>query len=147
MRALGMKQPVFGSSRLCYSRLIESAGTAAEGLVTTAAMDPTRTDTKWLEFREVYQARFNEEPDAYAAYAYDGMNLFLNAVAKGGLNRGKIMDALREQQGHDYDGVAGPEHFDHTLNNIEPPSLARVEHGKFVYSPSKVHAASAGGEK
>jgi branched-chain amino acid transport system substrate-binding protein len=147
MRALGMKQPVFGSSRLCYSRLIESAEAAAEGLVTTAAMDPTRTDAKWLEFREAYRVRFNEEPDAYAAYAYDGMNLFLDAVAKAGLNRGKIMDALREQQGHDYDGVAGREHFDHTFNNIEPPALAHVEGGKFVYVPSKVHTASAGGEK
>ena len=44
MRAMGMKQPVFGPSRLCYPQIIEAAGPAAEGLVTTSAIDPTRTD-------------------------------------------------------------------------------------------------------
>ena len=144
MRAQGMKQPVFGSSRLCYPQLIESAGAAAEGLVTTVAMDPTRTDARWLDFQKAYSAKFNTQPDAYAAYAYDGMNLLIAAIENAGLNRGKIMDVLRDHQGHDFDGVAGHAHFDHTLNNIAPPALARVEGGKFVYVPAYARTATAG---
>jgi branched-chain amino acid transport system substrate-binding protein len=144
MRATGMKQPVFGASRLCYPQLIESAGAAAEGLLTTAALDPERTEAKWIEFQEAYRKKFSAEPDAYAAYAYDGMNLLIAAVDKAGLNRGRIMDALREHQGHEYEGVAGRARFDYTLNNVEPPVLARVEGGKFVYSPVKAQSASAG---
>ena len=63
MRAMGMKQPVFGPSRLCYPQIIEAAGPAAEGLVTTSAIDPARTDTAWLQFQKSYRARFHEEPD------------------------------------------------------------------------------------
>src|SRR5271166_4359024 len=137
MRAMGMKQPVFGPSRLCYAQIIESAGAAAEGLVTTSAMDPTRNDPRWQQFQRNYQAKFHAEPDAYAAYAYDGMNLLIAAVEKAGLNRGKIMDALRDHQMQDYEGVAGREEFDHTLNNIAPITMARVEGGKFVYTPPK----------
>jgi branched-chain amino acid transport system substrate-binding protein len=137
MRAIGMKQPVFGSSRMCYPQLIEAAGAAAEGLVTSAALDPGRNDSKWMQFVKDYRAKYNEEPDAYAAYGYDGMNILIGAVAKAGLNRGKIMDAFREYQGHEYDGVAGHAQFDHTLNNIAPPTMARVEGGKFVYRPVK----------
>lgn len=137
MRATGMKQPVFGPSRLCYPQLIDAAGPAAEGLVTTAPLDPTRTDAKWLTFRKDYLAKFGEEPDGYAAYAYDGMNLLISAIEKAGLNRGKIMDVLRDEQGHEYQGVAGRARFDHTLNNIAPIALATVEGGKFVYSPAK----------
>ncbi len=137
MRAMGMKQPVFGPSRLCYEQIIEAAGPDAEGLVTTSAMDPTRTDPRWLQFQEDYRAKFQSDPDAYAAYAYDGMNIFIAAVEKAGLNRGKIMDALRDHQGHTYDGVAGRAQFDHTLNNIAPIPMARVENGQFVYSPAK----------
>ncbi len=137
MRAMGMKQPVFGPSRLCYAQIIESAGAAAEGLVTTSAMDPTRNDPRWQQFQRDYQAKFHAEPDAYAAYAYDGMNLLIAAVEKAGLNRGKIMDALRDHQMQDYEGVAGREEFDHTLNNIAPITMARVEGGKFVYTPPK----------
>jgi branched-chain amino acid transport system substrate-binding protein len=147
MRALGMKQPVFGPSRLCYSQIIQSAGRAAEGLVTTAAIDPTRNDSRWLQFQKDYRAQYQEEPDAYAAYAFDAINLLIGAVEKAGLNRGKIMDALRDHQGHDYEGVAGRLEFDHTLNNIAPPTMARVDGGKFVYSPAKIHAlAAANGE-
>ena len=145
MREMGMKQPVFGPSRLCYRQIIELAGQDAEGLTTTAALDPTRSDAKWREFRQEFRAKFNEEPDAYAAYGYDGMNILVGAVAKAGLSRGKIMDALRDYQGHEYEGVAGRAQFDHTLNNIGPITLARVERGKFIYSPAR--AQTAGGAK
>lgn len=147
MRAMGMKQPVFGPSRLCYAQIIEAAGPAAEGLVTTAAIDPTRADAPWREFQKNYREMFHEEPDGYAAYAYDGMNLLLAAVGKAGLNRGKIMDALRDYQGQVVEGVAGRARFDHTLNNIEPPTMARVEDGKFEYSPPAAANEVASGEK
>src|SRR5271157_3709756 len=62
MRSMGMKQPVFGSSRMAYPALLEIAGSAAEGVVTTSPLDPTRTDAQWLEFRKKYQAEFKEEP-------------------------------------------------------------------------------------
>jgi len=146
MREMGMKQPVFGPSRLCYKQIIEVAGPAAEGLVTTAAIDPTRTDTKWQEFRKDFKAKYNEEPDAYAAYGYDGMNLLIGAVTTAGLNRGRVMDVFRDYQGHEYEGVAGRAQFDHTLNNIAPLTMARVEGGKFVYSPAKARATAASKE-
>lgn len=143
MREMGMKQPVFGSSRMAYPALLEIAGSAAEGVVTTSPLDPTRTDARWQEFRKKYQAKFNEEPDAYAAYAYDGMNILIGAVEKHGLNRGKIMDGLREYYGKPYDGVAEREEFDYTLNNIAPLALAKVEGGKFVYLPAQRRGSSA----
>jgi ABC-type branched-subunit amino acid transport system substrate-binding protein len=133
MHALGMKQPVFGASRLAYPQLIEAAGSAAEGFVATCAMDPTRSDPKWQAFREKYRETYHEDPDPYAAYAYDGMAILISAIEKGGLNRGRIMDALRGYELKTYDGVTGRAQFDYTLNNIARVTMARVEGGKFVY--------------
>ncbi len=133
MREMGMKQPVFSSSRTAYPKLLEIAGPAAEGLVTACAIDPTRTDAKWTDFRQRYNQKYGEDPDAYAAYAYDGMNMLMDAVQKAGLNRGRIMQALRDYQMKEYDGVAGRVPFDYTLKNIAPVTLSRVEKGKFVY--------------
>ena len=133
MRALGMKQPVFGASRLAYPQLIEAAGPAAEGFVATCAMSPARTDPKWQAFREKYREAYHEDPDPYAAYAYDGMTILIGAIEKGGLNRGRIMDALRDYELKTYHGVTGRAQFDYTLNNIAPVTMARVEGGKFVY--------------
>ena len=133
MRELGMKQPVFSSSRTAYPKLLEIAGPAAEGLVTACALDPTRQDANWTAFRERYRQKYGEDPDAYAAYAYDGMNMLIAAIQKAGLNRGRIMQALRDYQQKDYDGVAGRVPFDYTLKNVAPVTLSRVENGKFVY--------------
>jgi len=133
MRALGMNQPVFGGSRLAYQQLIDVAGPAAEGLVVTSALNPVRDDPPWVHFREAYRKAFNEEPIDYAAYAYDGMNVLIAAIEKAGLNRGRIMDVLRDYQMKTYEGVSGTAYFDHTLNNIAPVTLARVKNGKFEY--------------
>ena len=133
MRAMGMTQPVFGSSRIAHAPLLEVAGPAAEGLVLTSALDPTRTDPKWIAFRDAYRQKFNEEPIDYATYAYDGMNLLISAIEKTGLNRGRIMDVFRSYQMKPYAGAAGTIYFDHTLNNLAPVTMARVKDGKFEY--------------
>jgi len=133
MRDMGMKQPVFGSSRIAYPQFLQIAGPAAEGVVLTSALDPTRQDPKWQAFREAYLQKFHEEPIDYAAYAYDGMNILISAIEKTGLNRGRIMDVLRDYQMKTYQGVTGTVYFDHTLNNLAPVNLARVKDGKFDY--------------
>ena len=135
MRAMGMKQPVFGSSRVAYPEVLKIAGPAANGLVVISAIDPVRHDPKWVEFRERYVKRFHAEPDAYASYAYDGMNILIAAIQKAGLNRGRIMDALREYGMKWYHGVSGTAFFDYTLNNIAPVTFAEVKDGHFVYWP------------
>jgi branched-chain amino acid transport system substrate-binding protein len=133
MREMGMKQPVFGASRLNDEVLLEKAGTATDGLVTTCGIDPSRQDAKWQEFASRFRAAYHAEPDAYATYAYDGMTILIGAIESAGLNRGKIMDTLREYQQKNYEGAAGRAQFDYTLNNIAPVTLAKVENGKFVY--------------
>jgi branched-chain amino acid transport system substrate-binding protein len=133
MRELGMKQPAFGSSRLAYPEILKIAGAAAEGLVATSAIDPTSENPKWIGFLDAYQKRFHEEPDAYAAYGYDGMTILTRAIDRAGLNRGLVMDALRQYEMKEYDGVSGRALFDYTLNNIGAIWMARVEGGKFVY--------------
>lgn len=133
MRAMGMSQPVFGSTRTAYPQLLEIAGDAAEGYTAAVAMNPTRTDPRWTVFRDQYRQRFGEDPDPYAAYAYDGMNILLDAIQKVGLNRGRIMEHLRAYATKEWDGVAGHYVFDYTLNNVAPMTLGRVEGGKFKY--------------
>ena len=142
MRDAGMKQPVFGASRLNDGALIEKAGAAADGLVVTCAMNPLRSGAKWQQFSANYRSTYGAEPDAYAAYAYDGMNMLVAAIESAGLNRGKIMDALRVYAQKSYAGVAETESFDYTLNNIAPVSLARVENGRFVYEAPQTEGMS-----
>ena len=135
MRSMGMKQPVFGSSRVAYPDVIKVAGAAANGLVAVSAIDPSSKDSRWLAFRREYVARYQVEPDAYAAHAYDGMTMLVAAIRKEGLNRARIMDALRQYEMRSYQGVSGRAFFDYTLNNIAPVTFAKVVNDHFVYWP------------
>lgn len=140
MRILGMRAPTFGPGYLATPQLIEFAGMASEGFAAASVLNPTLMDKHRQDFRRNYRARFDEEPDFYASYAYDGVNLLLTAIKKAGPNREGVMRVLRQQRLNAYEGVAGHMFFDENLSNIAPLVMARVEGGTFVYwFPSDPH--------
>ena len=134
MRAMGMKQPVFGGSRLAYPRSCsKSPDPRRKGWSSLPRSTPrARTPNGWLSARPTGRSS-TRSPSTTRRTAYDGMNLLIAAIEKTGLNRGRIMDVLRDYQMKTYQGVAGTIYFDHTLNNLAPVNLARVKDGKFVY--------------
>jgi len=69
------------------------------------------------------------------------MNILIAAIEKAGLNRGRIMETLRDYQLKEYDGVAGRVIFDRTLNNVAPVTMAQVRGGKFVYWKAQAQQA------
>jgi len=142
MRALGMPQSVFGPSRLASPLLVAHAGPAADGLVAVCALDPTREDPRWLEFERKYRLRFDEVPDAFASYSYDGTMLLISAIQRAGLSRTGIMEELRNLRYKAHDGVSGNVRFDGGLNNVAPITMTRVEGGRFKYwKPERDSAA------
>ena len=137
IRTLGMKQPVFGSDRMVNPEFLKIAGSNAEGIVTTCQYNPDANNPKLKAFKINYKKRFGEEPDVFAAHAYDGMNIIIAAIQKAGLNRVLIRDVLTDMKTFNgYDGVTGKIIFDGTWNNIRPIFLAKVSGGKFRFSPA-----------
>lgn len=137
IRNLGMNQPIYASDRAVNEEFLKVAGSLAEGVVTTCQYNPDSNDPKLKVFRENYMKRFGQEPDVFAAHAYDGMNILIEAVRKAGLNRALIRDLLTDLKTFQgYQGVTGPVNFDGTWNNIRPIFMAQVSTGKFKYSPA-----------
>lgn len=134
MRELGMDQPVLGSDRVVSQAFLDVAGAAAEGVVGTYLYNPQLKDPLLRQFGERYRTRFGEEPETFAAHAYDGMNLLLEAIRVAGLNRVLIRDRLMART--DYRGVTGPMVFDATHNDIGPIWMVRVVGGGFEFSPA-----------
>ena len=131
MRALGMKQRVFGAYRTLGPELLEKAGPAAEGFEAVFPYNPSREDPKWLDFNRRFEARFQEKPEQFASLAYDAMNALLDSICKAGLNRARIHDALADIQ--DYDGVTGHMVFDPNQKNVSPMYLGTVHNGTITY--------------
>ena len=131
MQELGMKQRVFGSHRTVGDELIKLAGPAAEGFEAVYPYDPSRADTRWIDFQARYEARYHEKPDHFAALAYDQMRILLDAICRAGLNKGRIRDALTGLTS--YKGVTGDMVFDPNCKNIAPLFLAQVHNGQIEY--------------
>ena len=131
MRAMGMKQRVFGSYRTLGPDLLTQAGAAAEGFEAVFPYDPTRKEPRWLDFNRRFEARFHEQPEQFASLAYDAMNALLDSICKAGLNRARIHDALADIE--EYDGVTGHMIFDPNQKNVAPMYLGTVEHGAIIY--------------
>lgn len=131
MKALGMKQRVFGSYRTLGPDLLATAGPAAEGFEAVFPYDPTRKDPRWLEFNRRFEVRFREPPEQFASLAYDAMNALLDSICAAGLNRARIHDALADMQ--EYDGVTGHMVFDPNQKNVAPLFLGTVHNGAISY--------------
>ena len=93
-RSIGLKQPIYGSDRMVSPEFLKIAGKNADGIVTTCQYNPESDNPKLKAFEKNYLKRFNQEPDVFAAHAYDGMNLLIDAIKKVGLNRVLIRDIL-----------------------------------------------------
>jgi branched-chain amino acid transport system substrate-binding protein len=130
LRTAGLDQPVYGPDRLLDPAFLETAGAHAEGLVATYPFDPHDDRPDWREFRGRYRAAWGEEPDAVAAYAYDGTRYLVQAIREAGLNRVRIRDRLFAHP--EVRGVTGDLRFDATWNNVSPVVLCRVKDGEWV---------------
>ncbi|WP_457574463.1 branched-chain amino acid ABC transporter substrate-binding protein [Desulfolithobacter sp.] len=90
-------------------KLLEIAGRAAEGVYcfsnpTVEYLPAAKT------FADNYRKTFKQNPDAYAALAYDGMKLMADAINRAGTTDKKaIIKALAETK--DFQGIAGPISF------------------------------------
>lgn len=137
IRELGMTQPIFGSDRMVNPEFLETAGRYAEGVITTCQYNPTADDPKLKTFQADYFKRFGQEPNVFAAHAYDAVNMIIEAIRKVGLNRVLIRDLLTDLKTFQgYRGVTGVVIFDGAFNNLRPIFMAEVSNGKFKFSPA-----------
>jgi len=132
MRVLGMKQPFYACDRCLSDEFLAIAGDNAEGVVCTYPWDPTRQDPKYLAFRQAFQERFGEEPETYAAHAYDGMNMLIWATQGAGLNRAKIRDVLAYRSKR-WKGVTGDIPLSAVMDDHGEVFLAKRENGAWKY--------------
>lgn len=132
MRAMGMNQPYFCSDRAVSEEFTKLAGSHAEGVIAGFPWNPERQDPKYQAFQAAFRKRFGEEPETYAAHAYDGMNMLIWAIQNAGLNRAKIRDVLAYRN-QAWPGVTGGIPFSAVLDDIGEVFLARYEGGRWRY--------------
>jgi branched-chain amino acid transport system substrate-binding protein len=79
-----------------------------------------------IVFRDEYYKKYGSIPGEIAAYAYDGMNLILEAIRKAGLDRKKMQQSMANIH---YNGVTGSIQFDDKGNRVGDAMLIEVKNG------------------
>lgn len=131
-RELGMNQPIIGNNGFNSPAYIEQAGAAADGTLVATPWDPNRQTEKAQNFRKAYVAKYNHEPDQFAAQAYDAMYTIHEAVEQSGTttDRKKFRDTLAKIKG--FEGATGKFEFDDHRDPKMDLSVLEVKDGKWV---------------
>jgi ABC-type branched-subunit amino acid transport system substrate-binding protein len=132
MRKMGMKQAYLACDRCAHPDFVRIAGANAEGVVCAYPWNPKSKDPKLSKFRAAYRERYGQEPETYAAHAYDGMNMLIWAVQVAGLNRAKMRDVLAYMP-EPWPGVTGDIQLSACLDDVGDVYLARFEKGDWTY--------------
>ena len=132
LRAMGVTVPYVASDRTVSGEFVKLAGKNAEGVIAAYPWDPGRKDPKLDAFRAAFRKRFNEEAETYAAHAYDGMNMLLDAIQNAGLNRARIRDVLAYRN-DPWPGVTHDIPMGAALDDLAEVYLAKFENGTWSY--------------
>ncbi|MFN2626309.1 MAG: branched-chain amino acid ABC transporter substrate-binding protein [Mycobacteriales bacterium] len=114
MRAAGVTAKFISGDGTNDDQFVTGAGkAAAEGAFLTCGCGDPSTDPKAASFVTAYKAKFNADPGAYSAEAYDAANAIIAAMKGlgGDVTREKLADAVLKGS---YEGLTKTVKFDAT---------------------------------
>lgn len=129
-REAGFAPQFFASSGAISDGLLETAGPAAEGLVSGSALfDADSQEPHVRSFVAAYEKMYGEKPGRIAANSYDAVNIVASVFKKGARDAEGVKAGLYAVK--DYPGVGGSTTFD-SFGEVEKPiALFEVQNGKF----------------
>jgi branched-chain amino acid transport system substrate-binding protein len=130
-RELGIDVPIIGGNGFNNPRLMADAGEAAEGVVVGAAWNSSSDNPENVAFLEDFEAKFDTQPDQFAAQAYAGLLLVDHAVrANCSADHESIKEALGELEG--IPTVLGEFSIDENRDAVHPAVVQVVQDGTFA---------------
>jgi branched-chain amino acid transport system substrate-binding protein len=131
-RQLGIPNTVkfIGGNGFNSPQLAKLAGPAAEDAISGAAWFISAENTANQNFVKAYNAKYNANPDQFAAQAYAGVYILATAIKNAGkADSASIRDAMAKLK--DVDTVLGKFSFNESRNPVHTPIVQIVKNGKF----------------
>lgn len=143
IHATGIRAVLLSSGSVIEDLTRLSGAEAAEGLIYAQPnFDVESDDPAVASFVTAYRNRYHEDPDIYAAHAYDALKLILEAMNRtGSAQPDDVRDSLLGIK--DYAGAAGKTTFDKNGDVVRQPRLLVIRGGQPVpYQRVEVQATS-----
>jgi branched-chain amino acid transport system substrate-binding protein len=128
-REVGPTAVFVGGDGAYSPELFKIAGPTADGsYYTLMAMGYGVSDDLIQKFTAAFKAKYGEDPDVYAAYAYDAVGMIAQAIKAGGYTADGIKKSLYATE---YKGVTGITKMDKYGEVDKPYYLQEARGGKF----------------
>lgn len=128
LRQNGMNQPVFGTlSLLAEDRSDEEELTQLNNI--TLVTSGNWFDSEEVLFNKEYYKKYDKIPGAVAAYAFDGVNLIMEAIKHSGFDREKMQETMSNIH---YKGVTGSIQFDEKGIRMDAAELIEIKNGILI---------------
>jgi branched-chain amino acid transport system substrate-binding protein len=134
-RQLGLMMPILGGNGFNSPKLIEISGKAAEGVMVGSPWFVEKPQPDNVAFVAAYRQKYHQDPDQFAAQAYDTLFILAEALDRaGGTEPARLQAALLAS---DHNGILGPFRF---TPHRDPATvggvvLLVVKDGKFQILP------------
>jgi branched-chain amino acid transport system substrate-binding protein len=131
LEELEQRPVVLGTSAIT-DKVIKMAGDAAEGVVFPQLFCGRCTDDpEILEFVDNFKKKYGEDPDTYAAHAYDAVRVLVQAMeAVPVINADQLLGQLTRLE---YQGVTGKINFNVATHDVvKTPSVFAIADGKVM---------------
>lgn len=140
MRQLGMDQPILGPDGFDSPKLFEIGGESILGSYFTNHYSSETEDEVATHFLESYRAKYDQDPDGFAALGYDAALILFDALERAGdaalaKNRAAARAAIREALADttDIKVVTGTLSLDENRNPIKSAVILKVVDGGYEF--------------
>jgi len=127
----GLDAHILGADGFYSPKLIELGGEAVEGAIFTAGFFTDDPSENVQNFVKAYTEKFGNEPDMFAAQAYDAAKILLtalkNAKGEGGKTLQTEMTSIK-----DFPGITGTTSFADNGDALKDIIILKVQDGKFI---------------
>ena len=131
LRDQGFKGTIFTTSAFAAPEIIAQVGRPAEGVfLTQAVFDIHSEDPTIRKFIDAYRAKYDLEPDLYAAHGYDSVLVLAEALKLGGRTSSELWKGIRSIR--DFSGATGTVQFDERGDVQKFPRVYVVNEGVLV---------------
>lgn len=131
-REMGITAPMGGGDGWDSPDLVKVAGAAAlNGTYFTNHYSSQDKDPKVVKFVEAYKAKYNKEPDAFAALGYDSVQLMVQGLKDAqAADPVKLAEALAKIK--DFEGITGKMSIDKQHNPVKAGVVIEFKDGKQI---------------
>lgn len=128
-REMGITQPILGADGFGNQALLELAGVDnVDDVYYSAHYSPNSEDAQVQEFIAAYEEEYGNEPDMFAALAYDTVYLVAQAIEEAEETTPEaVTEALENIT--DFDGVTGTFSFDEDHNPVKSTLVIELQDG------------------